>query len=404
MGGGRGRGGGMGMNRGGSRGGRGGGMYGNMGGRGGGPGQGGSFRGQGNRGFGNRDNRRGGSFNAGAGPSFPHGNQSQHQSQHQQSHAPQNFSGSFRGRNQGYGNSHGRGGRHDSGMVHKDSSVSSAVSSGKKEENRRTLTDFKIIGLEIQGLGWTWGSVPKATGPSGVQEGSDDSEVSLPVETAESQFAEHNFVDTDAGTEGPADATDTLHAAAEQSTISDTSMVKMESGSSLPPPPSRIRIYFHTPVTADDAHALSLQPSISHGSLESSIRKGKRKKLEDDDDGDNEDGRGPPPPPPQHSGYDHELHTSASHDFDGADAAVGRDSVSLSVTETGSEGDWLTAAIGEDEPEGDDGEHHHGQDMGDTDAEGEPDDYDGKHYSFVWQTPRRVDAMLVLMAVSSPLI
>ena len=85
--------------------------------------------------------------------------------------------------------------------------------------------------------------------------------------------------------------------------------------------------------------------------LEWAIPEYKMEQLEDDDDGDTEDGRGPPPPPPQHSGYDHELHASASHDFDGADAAVGRDSVSLSVTETGSEGDWLTAAIGEDEPE-----------------------------------------------------
>ena len=97
-------------------------------------------------------------------------------------------------------------------------------------------------------------------GSSGVQEGSDDSEVFLPVETAESQSAEHNVVNTDAGTEGPADAADTLHAVAEQSIISDTSMVKTESGSSFPSLPSRIRIYFHTPVTADNAHALSSQP------------------------------------------------------------------------------------------------------------------------------------------------
>ncbi|KIP09860.1 hypothetical protein PHLGIDRAFT_126004 [Phlebiopsis gigantea 11061_1 CR5-6] len=395
MGGGRGRGVGMGMNRGGNRGGRGGGMYNNMGGRGGGPGQGGNFRGQGNRGFGSRDNRRGGSFNTGAGPSFPHGNQSQHQSQHQQQqqHGPQNFSGSFRGRNQGYANSHGRGGRHDSGAVHKDSSVSSAVSSGKKEENRRTLTDFKIVGLEIQDLGWTWGSVPKVTGSSGVKEESDESKVSLPVENAESQSPERKLVESDAGTEGPADAAATTHAAAEQSIVSDTSTVKTESGSSLPPPPSRIRIYFHTPVTADDAHALSSQPSISHGSSsESSTRKGKRKKLEDDDDGDTEDGRGPPPPPPQRSGYDHESHASTSHDCDNADAATGRGSVSLSVVETGSEGDWLLAAIGEDEHEGGDGDHHHGQDIGDTDAEGEPDDYDGHDYDEVDAQMEMVDS------------
>ena len=62
------------------------------------------------------------------------------------------------------------------------------------------------------------------------------------------------------------------------------------------------------------------------------------------------------------------------------------------------------AAIGKDEPEGEDGEHHHGQDMGDTNAEGEPDDYDGKQYFYVWRTPQYVNAMLVPMAASSPLI
>ena len=387
------------MNRGGNRGGRGGGMYNNMGGRGGGPGQGGSFRGHGNRGFGNRDNRRGGSFNTGAGQNFPHGNQSQQQSQQQQPHHnQQNFSGSFRGRNQNYANSHARGGRHDSVAAHKDSSVSSAVSSGKKEENRRTLTDFKIVGLELQDLAWSWGTVPKTSGSSGVNEGLNDSNVSLSAEASESQSAEQKLVvESNAGTEGPADTADATIAASDQSTVSDTVTVKTDNGS-LPPPPSRIRIYFHTPVTADDAHALSSQPSLSHGSAsESSVRKGKRKKLEDDD-GDIEDGRGPPPPPPQHSGFDHEdASASVSHDFEESDTGAGRDNVSLSVAETASEGDWLMAAIGEDETEGGDGDHH-SHEIGDIDAEGEPDDYDGKR-PFARMIIQCVDVALPIVTV-----
>ncbi|EEB87113.1 hypothetical protein MPER_15673, partial [Moniliophthora perniciosa FA553] len=32
----------------------------------------------------------------------------------------------------------------------------------KREERRRTLTDFKIVGLEISELSWTWGTLPKS--------------------------------------------------------------------------------------------------------------------------------------------------------------------------------------------------------------------------------------------------
>ena len=150
-----------------------------------------------------------------------------------------------------------------------------------------------------------------------------------------------------------------------------------------PPPPSRIRIYFHTPVSADDSHSISAQSSVSLApSAESSVRKGKRKKLEDDD-GDFEEGRGPPPPPPQHSSMEHgESSVAPSVDMDGTETPVGRDSAAPSVAETASEADWLMAAIGEDEgdAEGSDGHHMHGaaEDHlhdADADADGDPDDY-----------------------------
>lgn len=116
----------------------------------------------------------------------------------------------------------------------------------------------------------------------------------------------------------------------------------------IPTPPSRIRIYFHTPVTADDAKPITPQSSFSLGqSSDPVLRKGKRKKLEDDD-GDLEDGRGPPPPPPGIAVV------TPSVDHDGSESLVGRDSVAPSVAETASEADWLMAAIGEDEGEGTD--------------------------------------------------
>ncbi|KAH9971804.1 hypothetical protein BGW80DRAFT_1253089 [Lactifluus volemus] len=62
-----------------------------------------------------------------------------------------------------------RDGGHDSGSETFGSRNGSIASSGflgssscngKKDENRRNFTDFKIVGLEIQDLSWTWGVIP----------------------------------------------------------------------------------------------------------------------------------------------------------------------------------------------------------------------------------------------------
>lgn len=386
---GRGRGG---MGTRGSRGGRGG-MY-NMNGRGGGPSQGGSFRAHGSgRGFGNRDNRRGGSFTGGGAPYHSHNQQQQQQqqqgpsqqNQHQQIQhqqiQQQNYSGSFRARHQNFS----RGARHDSGIPHgpKDMFTSSGLSSGKKDENRRTLTDFKIVGLSIADLGWGWGNVPVGAPPS-------QADVKQEVEEARVPQSEQH----DAADQKPEIASASIHASssadadaptsATQPVSVDGAAIKSEgSATVLPPPPSRIRIYFHTPVTADDAHPIMSQGSYSgaQGS-ESAVRKGKRKKLEDDD-GDSEDGRGAPPPPPQHSSFEYDgSSTVLSAEHEGGDASASRGSVAPSVAETVSEGDWLMAAIGEDEGEGDevtDAPVVEADILHDIDADGEPDDLeDGK--------------------------
>ncbi|KAJ7507456.1 hypothetical protein B0H11DRAFT_2218303 [Mycena galericulata] len=317
-----------------NRGGRGGGNYsagGPAGGRGGSGGSGGPVRGHNSRGnfTGNKDyhNRRGGgSFNAGGGGggggSF------------------QNQSGSFRARGQNHTNS-GRG-RNDGGgggsstFGARDGTANPSFNSGKKDENRRTLTDFKIVGLEIRELAWTWGVLPVKTEPKEVSLGTDDaSQGIVKAETAEE----------DSVKPVPADESD---AVASSSSVTDIKAALAPDTPAAPkvvpdigPPPSRMRIYFHTPVTAVDSHPIPHNGSFSLGAAPSDSRKGKRKKIESDD-GDFEEGRRPPPPPGMHDD---------------------RSSVAASVAPSvASEADWLMAAIG-GEPEGD----SHGPDGNDDD-------------------------------------
>ncbi|TFY60714.1 hypothetical protein EVG20_g7320, partial [Dentipellis fragilis] len=366
---GRGRGGNMGNNRGGTGRGRGGSMYSSSG-RGGGQG-GQQLKGHGSRGNlgGNRDygNRRGGSFSGGGSGGVSGGGHG-----HQQG-----AGGSYRGRGQGpnYSNNYTRGGRHEGGGtfgsrdgVTSSSFVSTTSSSGKKDENRRTLTDFKIVGLEVRELDWSWGLLPSAEVPA--KDEPVDGEHVPPTASAQTEDETSNAEPAQEPTEAHATSTDTAPSSpakqesgdavpikAESSTAGDATEPSTPAPSSVPttkalsdmpapsPPPSRIRIYFHTPVTPDDSHP------IPHGtgsfSLASSndagTRKGKRKKLEDDD-GDIEERRAPPPPP----GGQHERAMSVE--------GIDRDSVAPSVAETTSEGDWLMAAIGEDEGDDADGE------------------------------------------------
>ncbi|KAH9912704.1 uncharacterized protein B0H18DRAFT_1052608 [Fomitopsis serialis] len=316
------------------------------------PGRGGNN--QGGRG---RDNRRGGSFNGGG--SFhqqghqqgyqqqPHHHQQQQQHHHQHHQNSYSNNGSFRGRNQGFTHST-RGARHDAHATHgrdNASVTSTGFSSGKKEENRRTLTDFKVVGLEISELSWSWSVAKSDAADAPVK--TEDVPISISSTAgAGAQSTGDSPVKTEPVAATPdAPATGAASGSGDVSGPSQASAIKSEPTAILPPPPSRVRIYFHTPVTADDSHLISsnapyAQPSTS--------RKGKRKKLEDDD-GDLEDGRGPPPPAPHSSEMGHE-HDVAS--VDGTETAFGRDSVAPSVEETASEGDWLMAAIGGEEGEG----------------------------------------------------
>ncbi|KAG7097204.1 hypothetical protein E1B28_004575 [Marasmius oreades] len=271
-------------------------------------------------------------------------------------------SGTFRsGRNQNHSSST-RNQRHDNAtnsLGVKDSS-SSSLGSSKRDERRRTLTDFKIIGLEISELSWTWGVIPPKPSSSEATLKTENAEIEVEG-TSEPSVPQavvktENVDDASAlsksnadvpGSDGPGDdnASVTTEVANTTADVANASYASMESSKDTSGhiPHSRIRIYFHTPVSADDAHC-----SFSLGSFPSDSRKGKRKKLDDDDDGDAEEGREPPPPTGNRS-----------------------TSVAPSVTETAvSEADWLMAAIvdGEEtqkapvngeEDDGDDGERQH---------------------------------------------
>ncbi|KAI6105428.1 hypothetical protein F5141DRAFT_1196464 [Pisolithus sp. B1] len=262
----------------------------------------GSLRGHGSRGgFGKQDfhNRRGGSFSAG----------------HHQG-------------NTGHGQ--GRGGRQDGTSSHTGNRDASM------DENRRTLTDFKIIGLELPELGWTWGVLPAVVkaeekevaathtdfSHNPVKQGSTEADPSLGGKTTELVPKGNNsYV---------------------QSGESVTAEVKAETSNAVQAaPPSRIRIYFHTPASADDSHPIPHNYPSTLRVAPMDSRKGKRKKLEDDD-ADAEEGRERPPVP-----HSSQMSDEANNELDG----MGRASVDPSVAETASEGDWLMAAIAEDEAE-----------------------------------------------------
>lgn len=328
------------------RGGRGGGNFaGGAAGVRGGAGPGGPLRGHGSRGNfgGNKDyhNRRGGgSFSGGSGTgSF------------------QNSSGSFRAR----GQNHSTRGRNDGGSSAfggRDGAVNSSFNSGKKDENRRTLTDFKIVGLEIRELAWTWGVMPPSpvkTEPTEVLLG--PGHLSL-VKGESPEGTDVRAVLTD-GSDAVASSSSTT--AANDTAVSAPD-APVGARADIGPPPSRLRIYFHTPVTAVDSHPIPHNGSFSLGAAPSDSRKGKRKKIESDD-GDFEEGRGPPPPPGMHD--------------DRSSVAA---SVAPSVAETTSEADWLMAAIVGD-AEGDShglDDDEHPENDGAADG-GDETDTDGKY-------------------------
>lgn len=268
--------------------------------------QSGQTRGHNSRNFGDKsfNNRRGGSFSSGSGYSH-------------------STSTSFRGRNQGHSGS-GRNRGDGSGLGPRDGAQSSSFG-GKRDENRRTLTDFKIVGLAIPELSWTWGLVPSSLHTNKGETVSDEPKEEI---SEESKAVDSSMIE---GAQAGSKTEVTLIVPAGEVETSEA-QVSQAADANAHSPPSRIRIYFHTPVTADDSRPIPHNSSYSDGPMDS--RKGKRKKLEDDD-GDLDEIRAPPPPPRM-------AGVSEDHVSVGGSVAHSVESVSE---------DWLMAAIVEGEDE-----------------------------------------------------
>ena len=301
---------------------------GGRGGSGGGPSNG-SLRGHGSRNnFGGGNNRRGGgSFTGSGGTGYSHQGGS-----------------SFRGRNQGHMSSN-RGNRLDGGSGSAFGSREGPLSSsfgGKKDENRRTLTDFKIVGLAIPDLSWAWGIIPslspvKAEGIAINVDGQGASSAIVKEEALDNGSSIHAVASSNIAKETQTEVKAEVPIQSTKTEMTDIkplqdTMSNARASSETVSPPSRIRIYFHTPVTADDSRPIP--HNSAYGDIPSDSRKGKRKKLEDDE-GDLEERRAPPPPP--------QMGVTINDD---------QMSITASVAETASEGDWLMAAIVEGEEEG----------------------------------------------------
>lgn len=298
---------------------------------------GGNFRNHTRGGFGNRDNRRGGSFNAGA---------------YQQG-------ASFRG------GRHNRSGRNDTA----NAAARDPDASSKKEEPKRTVTDFSLVGLEIQELHWSWGvlSVPSAKTESQEELVSTDlvkSEAEDSVALTENDAPSVPAADVTVKTESGDSAPSVTHSSEVTSVAPDAPAADSDASSPL----SRVRIYFHTAVTAEDAvpipHASALPVDAS--SFSSSLsKKGKRKRAEDEEEDVDLESINHPEP----SADGDAMSTAGATDMDG----VGRGSAAPSVTETASDGgDWLMAAIAEDDGDGDASESDpHEIHQGDQNLDGE---------------------------------
>lgn len=288
---------------------------------------------------GGHQNRDGGSFrnyNQRGGGSFTSG------PRHQQNNA------SFRGRGGNQAHSFGRNARSDGHHGRSQAVGSSSTNNlGKRDENRRTLTDFKIVGLELPALGWHWGQI---VSPEPIEKKEDDSEEDKkPQETEEKKDSAEVKVE---GSQSELPVTHENEASKEPTDGPDKALSKeLVDSRSAPSSASaaRMRIYFHTPPSADDAHP------ITSTSSQSDSRKGKRKKLDDDEEDAEDEHRAPPPPP--NAGRDESvdgestLAPSATPAME-FDTSTGRGSVAPSVAETASEADWLMAAITDGDADG----------------------------------------------------
>lgn len=281
---------------------------------------GGSFRNQQRQGnLGNRDHNNNRSFNAGQ-------------------------------QQQGRGRNNQRSGRNDGSFI-----THGPGTGARKDEVKRAMTDFKLIAIEIKQLGWSWGVVPPLQNSGLPDDLNCESPGPIKAEMGEKVSSGE---DPAQPSSGMTQDDSSVHVRVEPSELGSLP-AKPDLGLppaphtgdnlSVPSPPSRLRIYFHTPVTPKDSmpipHASAVPLDLSAlTTSQGSPRKGKRKRTDDEEDEDAENCT---------------SHMSAAHQDDAVsvtphpDQDGFRGSVAPSVGESTSEGDWLMAAIGEGSNEGD---------------------------------------------------
>jgi len=218
---------------------------------------------------------------------------------------------------------------------------------GRKEDTRQTLTDFRIVGLEIESLSWRWGSCdtgtvidPEAEQPKASDEPGDETKLVLTdgVEEIEFGSAIKKASDVAMSTEDPSANQDPVDAYAVDEMLKDVPTV-------VPPPsssPPRIRIYFNTPANFDDVPSKSLTAPSTRT---------KRKMSEDAEGEEGPRTRTKLNPVSEEGDHSSEsLVKALDGDKEGGSVAPSVDvSATASVSgRTEDEGDWLMEAIGRD--------------------------------------------------------
>lgn len=254
----------------------------------------------------------------------------------------------------GGGNStaRGRGGSFShSGIVRQNGSMNTSEkdrSSGKKEDSKQTLTDFKIIGLEIENMLWKWGVCSSEGSSEGVPADQTESE-SKPISSCKADVATDELklelsdrveeIEFGAALKEQEKNVVSSSSAATNHVIRAEKPVKPFSSTSHSPP--RIRIYFNTPVVTEDMQ----KSNVSNGVVSTRSKR----RMPADGKGDDEDEgrriRAKLNPTSEESAIQDAPILDVNKDRDSAPPSI---DPSVASIRTEDEGDWLMEAIAKD--------------------------------------------------------
>ena len=298
----------------------------------------------------------------------------------QNNHNRRGALGGGRGRGSGYQHiNHSR----DGGVVrfNAPSTLAEKERSGKREEARQTLTDFRIVGLEIESLEWRWGtsilsqSVDESKAAEPVKSDTEtvggDSQLGLTDGVEEIEFGSAIKEGTSASATPEVSVVPPKVESTPQTPSGELPKDSRSPGPSSPSPP-RIRIYFNTPASLDDP-----QPKTVNGVLNVSANRAKRKLPEEEEE---EGRRRRTKLNPTSEAEEVTLDSQSKAGDMEKDRESVAPSVDMSATasvsgRTEDEGDWLMEAIGRDAEATEDGQQEESinQPAGEVDVEVEDD-------------------------------